>query len=217
MSTWRDDRTLKVARILGRVVLGLSIVILLVFTIIRIADMRSEPGPADAFGVRYVEHPGIALLHILPGLLFLVLAPLQFVARIRRDHIRVHRWLGRVLIICAAISGLFALAAAFLFPAYMGVTTQSATVFFGVIFLVSLAKAYFHIRHKRVALHNQWIIRVVAVAMGVASIRLYIALFMAMGFGFDEVFGASFWLGLGTNLLIAEIWINQARSPARQR
>jgi hypothetical protein len=178
--------------------------------------MTGDPGPTDAFGVRYVQHPWVALIHILPGLMFLILVPLQFVARIRRQNIGLHRWLGRVLIVCAAISGVFALAAAFIFPAYAGITTQSATVFFGVIYLVALAKAYVHIRHKRERLHHQWMIRAVALAMGVASIRIYIGLFTGLaGMDFEEVFGASFWLGLGTNLLIAEIWINQTRNPAR--
>ena len=27
---------------------------------------------------------------------------------------------------------------------------------------------------------------------------------------FEEVFGASFWLGLGANLLIAEVWISRS-------
>ena len=29
--------------------------------------------------------------------------------------------------------------------------------------------------------------------------------------GLEEVFGASFWLGFGVNLLVAEVWINHTR------
>jgi hypothetical protein len=155
--------------------------------------MTGSPPPADDFGVRYARHPWVALIHIVPGLLYLTLVPLQFVSRIRDRHIRFHRWLGRVLAVAAVISGVFAIAAAFRLPAYAGFATLTATVFFGLIFLGSLAKAIIHIRHKRETLHHQWMIRVLAIAMGVATIRLYILIFtQVFGMDFEAVFGASF-------------------------
>lgn len=174
--------------------------------------MSQESPPTDAFDVRYVRHPWIALLHMVPGLLFLTLAPLQFIARIRERRIGFHRGLGRVLAPCAAVSALFALAANFRFPAFGGISTQTATVFFGALFLFSLAKAIHHIRKKEVRLHQEWMIRTFALAMGVAGIRIYIALFLAISdFKFEEVFGTTFWLGFGTSLLVAEVWINHTR------
>jgi len=200
---------------LGWVAIALSVVILLVFAAIRLSDMARVPPPADAFGARYVQHPWVALLHMAPGLLFLTLAPLQFVTRIRQRHIDFHRGLGRVLATCAAVSGLFALVVAFRLPAFGGIGTQAATVFFGVIFVFSLAKAIRHIRRKETRLHREWMIRVFSLAMGVASIRVTIGLFTALSdLGIEEVFGTSFWLGLGTNLLVAEAWINHTRSAS---
>jgi uncharacterized membrane protein YozB (DUF420 family) len=117
-----------------------------------------------------------------------------------------------MLATCAAISGLFALVAGFRLPAFGGISTQAATVFFGAIFLFSLAKAIRHIRRKEVRLHREWMIRTFALAMGVASIRVSIALFTALSdLSFEEVFGTSFWLGFGINLLVAEVWINRTR------
>lgn len=207
--------------ILGWIAIALSVIVLLVFGTIRMMDMAAPPSAdrfADRFGVRYVEHPWVALTHILPGLLFLTLAPLQFVPRIRRRHLVLHRRLGRVLVVCAAVSGSFALIAAFRLPAFGGVSTQSATVFFGVIFLFALAKGFRHIRRRNIALHREWMIRVMALAMGVATIRLFIALFTGLSdLGFEEVFGTSFWLGLGFNLLVAEIWIDHTRSAGLSR
>ena len=199
-------------RTLGWVAIVLSVMVLLLFGAIRLADMTQDPPPTDAFGVRYVEHPSLALLHMVPGLLFLTLAPLQFVARIRQRRIDLHRGLGRMLAICAAISGLFALVINFRFPAFGGISTQAATVFFGAVFLFSLTKALRHIRRKEVHLHREWMIRTFALAMGVASIRVFIGLFMALSeLGIEEVFGTSFWLGFGVNLLVAEVWINHTR------
>ena len=137
-------------------------------------------------------------------------------ARIRQRHINIHRILGRILVICAFITSLFALIAAFRFPAFGGVSTQAATVFFGLIFLFSLIKAIYHIRRKEVHLHREWMIRTVALAMGVASIRIFAGLMVAFtNFGLEEVFGTSFWLGFGVNLLVAEVWINYTRGPVR--
>lgn len=190
----------------------LSVIILLVFAAIRLAAMTQDPPPTDAFAIRYLQHPWVTLLHMVPGLLFLTLAPLQFVARIRQRRIGFHRGLGRVLASCAAISGLFALVVSFRLPAFGGISTQAATVFFGAIFLFSLAKAIRHIRRKEVRPHREWMIRTFALAMGVASIRVYVGLFTALSdLGMENVFGTSFWLGFGTNLLVAEVWINQTR------
>ena len=55
-------------------------------------------------------------------------------------------------------------------------------------------------------------IRTFALAMGAASIRVFIGLFTALSeLGFEEVFGVSFWLAFGVNLLVAEVWINHTR------
>ena len=53
----------------------------------------------DLFDRRFAAHPIMTRLHILPGGLFLLLAPFQFSPRIRRRHIRFHRWSGRVVML----------------------------------------------------------------------------------------------------------------------
>lgn len=99
-----------------------------------------------------------------------------------------------MLAIFAAISGLFALVVNFLSPVFGGMGTQSVTVFFSAIFRFSLAKAIHHIQRKEVRLHCEWMIRTFALAMGVASIRVFTVLLKALSkLGLEEVFGASFW------------------------
>ena len=209
-------RRTSIIRALGWVAIVLSAILLLAEGASRLADLTQDPPPTDVVDIRYVQHPWITLLHIVPGLLFLTLAPLQFVARIRKRRIGVHRGLGRILATCAAISGLFALVANFRFPAFGGISTQAATVFFGAIFLFSLTKALRHIRMKEVSLHREWMIRTFALAMGVATIRVFLVLLTALSeLSLEEVFGASFWLGFGVNLLVAEVWINHTRVADR--
>ena len=51
----------------------------------------------------------MAYLHIVPGVVYLFLAPLQLAYRIRSRHYTFHRRLGRVLATAGIISGVFAL------------------------------------------------------------------------------------------------------------
>ena len=187
---------------------------LLVFGGLRAADMMVPSGLADDFGIRYREHPLVALLHFAPGLLFIVLAPLQFVAGIRRARPDVHRWTGRILVPLAGLSGVYALVAAFWLPAYGGLPTVSATVVFGTYFLVALVAGVRAIRGRRVAVHRKWMIRLFALGLSVATIRAVIGLAqLATDLTFEEAFGMAFWVGPTLNAAIAELWIRWGPVP----
>lgn len=183
----------KLLRTAGWIGIALAIVSLIVFGVIRTLDMFGRPHPADAFGLRYVEHPVVALVHLGSGLLFVIFAPLQFIPQIRRRHLALHRMSGRILLVLGAFSGVFALAAAFVLPAFGGLATQLSTLVFGAIFLYSLGQAYRNIRQKRVAAHREWMIRAFALGLGAATIRALIGLSEVLaGLTIDEVFAASF-------------------------
>ena len=51
--------------------------------------------PMDA---GFAQHPLLTIAHITPGLLFILLAPLQFIERIRQRWPGLHRWMGRFLL-----------------------------------------------------------------------------------------------------------------------
>ncbi|MGI9627400.1 MAG: DUF2306 domain-containing protein [Longimicrobiales bacterium] len=193
-----------------------SVVVLFAFGGMRLLETFGPHAAQDSFGIRYVEHPIVGVAHIVPGLVFLLLAPLQFIPRIRRRHLAIHRASGRLLVVLAAVSGVFALVAAFRFPAFGGATTQAATVVFGVWFLGSLWKAVDSIRKRRVAQHREWMIRVFAIGLAVATVRVVIGLAQLMtGLEMVHVFGASFWLGFGINAAVAETWIRRSRGSGR--
>ena len=50
---------------------------------------------------RYKEHWLASILHIIPGALLVILAPLQLSARIRKRRPGLHRFTGRVFILIA--------------------------------------------------------------------------------------------------------------------
>jgi len=66
------------------------------------------PEPED-FESRYVAHPWLAYLHMTPGVIYLLGAPLQLSERFRTKHYTVHRRLGRILVSAALLSGALAL------------------------------------------------------------------------------------------------------------
>lgn len=208
---------LKPAKALGWVAIGLSILILMASAALRVSIMFQSPPPTEAFDVRYAQHPGVALLHLAPGLLFLGLGWLQLVPRVRNRHLSFHGRLGRLLVGCAILSGVLGLVASFRLPAFGGLSTQVATAFFGTIFLFSVTRAFVAIRRKQVKLHREWMIRTYALAMGVATVRVVMGPLLALsGLGIEAVFGTSFWLGWSINLLVAEVWINKTRVGARR-
>jgi len=47
----------------------------------------------------FAHYPILTLVHIAPGLLFMVLGPLQFSSTIRARHLRWHRWSGHVFVV----------------------------------------------------------------------------------------------------------------------
>ena len=92
---------------------------------------------------------------------------------------------------------------------------------FGTLFLISGVLAFWHIRHKRVAQHREWIIRHVSVGMGIALMRPVIAIALLSGMvegsiaSMKAFFPHLFWLCFVLSVATAELWINLTR-PARK-
>src|ERR1700739_2508525 len=106
----------------------------------------------------FARHALLTLIHIVPGLLFMVLGPLQFNAKIRASYPQWHRWSGRVFVVCGMVIGISALVMSFGMPAIGGVNQAAATTLFGAFFLFALTKAFWHIRQREIALHREWMI-----------------------------------------------------------
>ena len=170
--------------------------------------------PATVFGSGFARHPILTMVHILPGALFMILGPLQFVPRIRARHIKFHRWSGRVFLILGIVIGISALIMSFQ-ATIGGANETAATTLFALIFLFSLGKAYVHIRRREFARHREWMIRAFAIGLAVATIRPIVGIFFALSRlthqSPHEFFGTAFWLGFTIQLLVAEIWINVTR------
>jgi len=167
--------------------------------------------PAAALDAGFAKHFVLTLIHILPGASFLVLAPLQFVPGIRQKHLPVHRWMGRVLVICGLIIGGSALVMSYRMN-IGGPNETAATTLFAIVFLVCLIRAYVHIRRKEVARHREWMIRAYGIGLGVATTRPIVGAFFAFRrLTPHEFFGIAFWLGFTITFLVAEAWVDYTR------
>src|ERR1700724_771850 len=102
----------------------------------------------------FAHYSRLTLIHIVPGLLFMLLGPLQFSSTIRVRPLRSHRCSGRVVVACGFVIGISALVMSFGMPAIGGVNQAAATTLFGTYFLLALARAFWLIRRREVALHR---------------------------------------------------------------
>jgi len=107
----------------------------------------------------FARYPRLTLVHIVPALFFLLLAPLQFSRTFRDGHVQWHRRTGRILLLCGVVVGTTALVMSFGMPAIGGVNQAAATTLFALFFLFALDRAWRHIRRREVALHREWMIR----------------------------------------------------------
>jgi uncharacterized membrane protein len=165
----------------------------------------------------FARHPLVTLAHILPGAVFLVLAPVQFSARVRARSLAWHRWSGRLLVAAGVVVGVSAFDLGFRMP-IGGPIQTAATAVFAVFFLVALAKGVAHARRGEVTLHREWMTRAFATGLAVATIRPIVVAFFATsrltGLTLRESFGIAFWLGFIANAVAAEILIRRARRDA---
>jgi uncharacterized membrane protein len=161
------------------------------------------------------SHPVTEFIHRFGGFLYMTLGPLQFMPRIRARHLNFHRWAGRFLVALSLVGGASALLMVTRYP-YAGVRESIPTYFFGIIFLYSTIKAFLHVRRGDVTLHREWMIRSVAIGLGVSTIRVvYLLCLYATDWSAQESLITSFWLGWSISLLVGECWINYTR-PERQ-
>jgi len=212
-------------------VLGWFAVALLVFTGLTAIFGRTNfmigafeqpiANPEEAFNpfdIRYYTHWLATILHLGPGFFVMVLGPLQFIKTLRKKHIKLHRWSGRVFLVCATI-GAFSGITIGVFNPFAGVGGQGfnesmATAFFSAYILFCVTMAYSRIRKRMFGQHREWMIRSFALLLAIAMERLMLT-FLQITTSIDiaVLFGTTFWMAAVTNMAAAETWIALTRTP----
>jgi uncharacterized membrane protein len=161
--------------------------------------------------LKYTSLPVVMLLHVVPGALFLLAAPLQLIARVRR-HTAVHRSLGYVLLLLAipfAVTGLYIGVRNPMF----GPVGATAAVLLGSAFMYAGVRAYVAIRAGDRVSHRAWMLRFLALAYAIAVMRaLSMIAFTLFPVSMRDIGAALFWIGPIVSALAAEWWIRRTVS-----
>jgi len=164
-------------------------------------------GPPQMAGLddAFASHELLTLAHIIPALFFVLLAPFAVFARFSRLH-----WPERLLFPLGAIVAITAYA----MSAYSvgGWIERSAVFFFDSLFLYSLARAFWHRRRSEITLKRRWLLRSIAVLLGIATTRPVMGVFFATSalthLAPSQFFGIAFWIGFSINTLVFEFWLH---------
>jgi hypothetical protein len=191
-------------------IIGITVVVRRSLTLAGVIKPFVHP-KYGAFDNGFQLNKALTFVHIIPGALFMILAPLQFVPGIRARHLWFHRLSGLIVVVLGLIIGVTALIMSFK-TNIGGATETSATVLFAIIFLFSLVKGFYHIRRHEVALHREWMIRMFAIGFAIATVRPIVGMFFAFSrLSPHQFFGIAFWIGFTIHLIAAEVWINYTR------
>jgi uncharacterized membrane protein len=181
----------------------------------RLVELLGGPEvlPTDA---RFAAFPLPLVIHIAASVVYAVLGPFQFSARLRRRHSGWHRRAGRLLVVlglAVAFSGLWMTLA---YPQKEGtgdilwLTRLLVSSGMGASVILGLVA----IRSRNIARHRAWMSRAYALALGAGTQAF------TVGFG-EALFGTGV---IRTDLMMAAAWaINLAiaewfiRRPARRR
>jgi uncharacterized membrane protein len=162
----------------------------------------------------FAEHRFLTLAHVVPGALFFVFAPLQFSARLRARYLNLHRWSGRMLLPIVTVSLLPGLFFGIVMP-FGGRAEAVMIAAVGVFFIFAMARAFMAIRRGEVLRHREWMIRMFATALAIATVRLFGGPidFMLTPYAIPpaDVFVLSIWAAWLLTIGAAEGWIRYTR------
>ena len=170
----------------------------------------------EPYNPGFLDFPFVTALHVVLGGIYLILAPLQFVSRIRSRHLTYHRRVGRLLVAIGLVVGATALFMGLVIP-FFGWGERVIIGLFGTVFLVALTMGFLHVRAGRVALHREWMMRAFAAGLSIATQRLifFPALLIVEADPTDGQFAAlwvaAFVAAFVLNLLVAEARIRATR------
>lgn len=147
-------------------------------------------------------------IHISCALAFVLLLPFVFWRRSRNSPFveRTFFTLGFVVAATAYAMSRYAVG---------GWLERSAVLFFDTLFVASLTRALWLARLGDVARKHLWMVRAVAVLLGIATTRPVMGVFFATARKTNltphQFFGIAFWIGFSVNVVVIELWLRSRR------
>ena len=164
----------------------------------------------------FASHKALTLCHIVPASLFVALLPTWFMRRVR-NRPEVHRRVSYALMILGGVIGVTALMLS-LHPVG-GVNEAAAAILYDGLFLFSLARAWLMLRRGDLALHRTWMMRAIAVLLGIATTRPVMGIFFATEpvthLQPQQFFGTAFWIGFTVTYIAGEAYLRCHQAKAQ--
>ena len=165
---------------------------------------RSGPAQMAALDAVFASHAALTLAHIVPALLFVLVCPFVVLRRFAGAA-----WAERLFFPLGAVVGLTAYAMSLY--SVGGWVERSAVLFFNSLFLFVLGRAWWYRRLGDSILKRRWVLRAVAILLGIATTRPVMGVFFATSglthLGPGQFFGIAFWIGFSINTIVIELWL----------
>jgi hypothetical protein len=163
----------------------------------------------------FAHYPLLTLIHIIPGLVFILAGPFQFIKSISLKYPKWYYTSRRTFLISGFVVGVTAFIMSVAMPSIGGFNQAAATILYSLLFLFFLFNTFQNIRMGNTILFREWMIRAYSIGLAIATIRPIIGIFFATGklsrLTASEFFGTAFWIGFTIHLIIAEAWIYKTR------
>lgn len=158
--------------------------------------------------------------HFVAGGVLLLLGPIQLIARLRSAWPALHRWLGRIYVTAAAVTGAGGLGFIVTRGTIGGPVMDIGFGLYGLLTCGAAVLAWRRAWTGRIEAHRAWAIRLFALVIASWLYRMEYGLwFLTMGKtghasdfhgAFDAVMAFAFYL---PNLVVAELFIRARRRP----
>jgi len=119
-----------------------------------------------AYRLQVIADRALLIPHTLAGIFALLIGPINFSSRIRQQHLKLHRVLGRIYVVCVFIGAATGVALASGRPGFPGTCGQAAA------WVVCTTAAFVTARNRHIVQHRQWMARSYAVTFTFVSSRV---------------------------------------------
>jgi hypothetical protein len=151
---------------------------------------------------RYADHPVSSALHLMPGLIFFLIGPVQFHPGVRRFR-RLHRGFGYMFVGTGLLSSVGVMHMVLVFPALGGLLTQVVTWVLCAGMSGAMILAVLKIRQREMKTHHRLMRLAFAIGLSVSTARYFIHAAEALfGLGFEQSFSLASALGVIVNLSV---------------
>ncbi len=159
-------------------------------------------GDRDPTGDRF----WLAVLHILPAIIALMIGPLQLSDNIRKFVPRLHVVIGRIYL-CSVFASTFGALA--MTPYSLGGTGNSMGFgLLAIVWIATTATAFWHIRRGRISKHRAWMTLSYALTLAGVTLRIQLGIMTGLiGMSFAQAYSIAAWTSWIPNLIVATILI----------